>query len=253
MNSCALRTLQYFWQDDGRTVSKGIIIDMIKALIFDFDGLILDTETPDLQSWMEIYSEYDVSFPASSWMIAVGGSRDLFDPYKHLESHLNHSIRMDEIRAKRRRRDNELVLAQIPLPGVEEYIDDASIRGLMLAVASSASRDWVIPHLSRIGLLSRFHCIKCCDDVSDAKPAPELYEAVLLELGVQASEAVAFEDSPNGVAAAAQAGVYCVAVPNSVTSQLSLNEADLRIESMADLSLDDLLQCVGLGTGNQIR
>ena len=143
---------------------------------------------------MEIYSEYGVSFPSSSWMTAVGGSRDIFDPYKHIESQLNHSIAIDEIRVKRRRRDNEPVRAQIPLPGVEEYIDDASTRGLMLGVASSASRDWVIPHLSRIGLLERFHCIKCADDVTDAKPAPDLYESVLLQLGVQASEAIAFED-----------------------------------------------------------
>ncbi len=245
--------VHHFWLEGARAVSKGIILHVIKALIFDFDGLILDTESPDLQSWMEIYSEYGVSFPAASWMTAVGGSRDLFDPYKHLESQLNHSISIDEIRAKRRRRDNELVLAQIPLPGVEEYIDDASARGLMLAVASSASRDWVIPHLSRIGLLCRFQCVKCGDDVNHTKPDPELYEVVLVELGVQASEAIAFEDSPNGIGAAGQAGVYCVAVPNTVTSQLSLNQADLRIESLADLSLDDLLQCVHQGTGSQIR
>jgi|TARA_B100001971_G_scaffold106008_1_gene97499 HAD superfamily hydrolase (TIGR01509 family) len=245
--------LQLYCLEGGGTVSKGIILDMIKALIFDFDGLILDTETPDLQSWMEIYSEYGVSFPASSWMTAVGGSRDLFDPCKHLESQLNQPIAMDEILAERRRRDNELLRAQHPLPGVEKCIDDASTRGLMLGVASSASRGWVIPHLSRIGLSPHFHCIKCGDDVSHVKPAPELYQAVLLELGVLASEAIAFEDSPNGVAAAGQAGIYCVAVPNAVTSQLSLDEADLRIESLADLSLDDLLQCVHRGAGNRKR
>ena len=245
--------LHLYCLEGGGTVSKGIMLDMIKALIFDFDGLILDTETPNLQSWMEIYSEYGVSFPTSSWMIAVGGSRDLFDPYKHLECQLNQSIAMDEILAERRRRDNELLRAQYPLPGVEKYIDDASTRGLMLGVASSAIRGWVIPHLSRIGLLPHFHCIKCGDDVRHVKPAPELYQAVLLELGVQASEAIAFEDSPNGVAAARQAGVYCVAVPNTVTSQLSLDEADFLIESLADLSLDDLLQCVHRGAGNRKR
>ncbi len=245
--------LQLYSYEGDDTVSEGIILDMIKTLIFDFDGLILDTETPDFQSWMQIYSEYGVPFPTSSWMNAVGGSRDLFDPYKHLESQLNQPIAKDEILAERRRIDNELVLAQNPLPGVEEYIDDASTRGLMLGVASSASRGWVIPHLSRIGLSPHFHCIKCGDDVSHVKPAPELYQAVLLELGVLASEAIAFEDSPNGVAAAGQAGIYCVAVPNAVTSQLSLDEADLRIESLADLSLDDLLQCVHRGAGNRKR
>ncbi len=227
--------------------------NMTKALIFDFDGLILDTETPFLQSWLEIYSEYGVSFPMSSWKAAVGGSPDIFDPGSHLDSQLDQQIGLVELRAKKRRRVTELVRAQQPLPGVREFIGDASGLGLMLGVASSASRDWVIPHLSRIGLLSRFHSIKCADDVNHAKPAPDLYKAVLRQLGIQASQAIAFEDSSNGVMAAVRAGVYCVAVPNSVTSQMSLEEADLRIESLGDLSLQDLLGRVQRGVANSKR
>jgi HAD superfamily hydrolase (TIGR01509 family) len=217
---------------------------MIEALIFDFDGLILDTESPDLQSWEEIYGEYGVTFPISTWMSALGGSPDLFNPYSYLESQLNGHVNLEEIQAKKRRRENELVKEQSPLPGVIETIDDAKRLGLKLAVASSSKRDWVIPHLSRLGLLTRFKSVKCADDVLQTKPAADLFYAVLHELELQAMNAIVFEDSPNGILAARRAGIFCVVVPNLITSRLTLDNADLRLSSLAEMPLNDLLHCV---------
>ena len=87
------------------------------------------------------------------------------------------------------------------------------------------------------------------DDVQITKPDPDLFLSVVECLGVSAQQAIAFEDSPHGVTAAKQAGLYCVAVPNPVTRQLSLAHADLVLESLEDLSLDELIQVVEKARG----
>ena len=99
-------------------------------------------------------------------------------------------------------------------------------------------------HLERLGLSEHFDCIKCADDVKNVKPAPELYLAVVDELGVRPEEAVALEDSPNGITAAQTAGTFCVVVPNPLTRQLSADRADLRLDSLRDVPLAKLIRQV---------
>lgn len=215
---------------------------MIKALIFDFDGTILDTETPDLQAWQQVYADHGVEFPMEKWLTIIGGSPELFDPASYLVGKLDVSTQPKVLLDKKRQYESALLAGQGPLPGVTELLAQAAGRGLDLAVASSSRRDWVLPHLERLDLLSQFGCIKCADDVDRVKPAPDLYQAVLAELEIRPQEAIALEDSPNGVTAAARAGIYCVAVPNAVTAQMSLGHAHLLRDSLVGLSLDDLLQ-----------
>jgi beta-phosphoglucomutase-like phosphatase (HAD superfamily) len=97
-------------------------------------------------------------------------------------------------------------------------------------------------HLDRLGILGRFDCVRCRDDVNNAKPAPDLYLAVLECLNVRATEALAIEDSPNGVIAAKGAGMRCVAIPNSITATLDLSAADLILRSLSEVSLPELLE-----------
>ena len=217
---------------------------MIKGLIFDFDGLILDTELPVFQTWQEIYQSYGCYLPLSSWAMNIGVGADVFDPYEDLERQLGRPVDREQIRALRRRRQVKRIEAQPVLPGVREYIAEAKGLGLGIGLASSSSRDWVVGHLTRLGLEQQFDSIKCSDDVQLTKPDPELYLANLDSLGIQADEAVALEDSPNGIASAKAAGIFCVTVPNFLTSQLPLNDADLRLASLAEISLGDLLRKV---------
>lgn len=214
---------------------------MIQALIFDFDGLILDTEVPDYQAWLEVYAEYGCDLPLSTWASYIGGAADVFDAYSDLEAQSGRFIDRQAIRAKRKKRYSELVAAQPILPGIVEYITTAKQLGLQLAVASSGSRYWVISNLTRLALLDSFDYVKCADDVERVKPDPALYLAALDALQVDPHEAIAFEDSPNGVTAAQHAGIFCVAIPNPLTSQLPLEHADLRLNSLADLPLETLL------------
>lgn len=214
---------------------------MIRCVFFDFDGLILETETPALQSWQEIYQEYGCVLPLSVWANHIGTSADSFSPSDYLEAQLGRPVDREHIRRKCLQRCNELIAGQGILPGVEDYIADAKGLGLKLAVVSSSSREWVLGHLLRLGIRTYFDSIKCSDDVHLTKPDPELYHLVLKELSLRPEEGIALEDSPNGVLAAKRAGVFCVAVPNSLTRQLSLAQADMQLNSLADLPLDKLL------------
>ena len=134
------------------------------------------------------------------------------------------------------------------MPGVQGYLDDAKEFGLKIGLASSSDCDWVTGHLGRLGLLGYFDCIVGSDDVQRTKPSPELYNLVLDELDIGSDEAIVLEDSPNGVLAAHRAGIYCVAVPNVMTRGLEFEHAGMRLESLADISLGELLEKVN-GSG----
>jgi HAD superfamily hydrolase (TIGR01509 family) len=213
---------------------------LIRALVFDFDGLILDTEGPIYDSWLEVYEAHGVGLPFELWVKTVGSSNQAFHPQHHLEEHLGRPL-TQEVIDRRVERRVELVLAQPLLPGVARLVDEARAAGLKVGVASSSSRDWVNGHLERLGLLDLFDCIRCRDDVDRVKPEPDLYLAVVDCLGVPASEAVAIEDSPNGIAAAKRAGLLCIAIPNPITAGLDLGAADLRLGSLAEVTLQQLL------------
>lgn len=215
---------------------------MIKALIFDFDGLVLDTEQSVFQSWQEIYNEHQANLPLEEWVVCIGGASELFDVYGYLEQQVGQPLQRDEIARKHRKRHIELV-AQLPLlPGVADYISEARRMGLKIGMASSSSRSWVTGHLERLGILQYFDFIKCGDEVRQKKPSPELYLAVLAGLEVSNKEAIVLEDSANGVLAAKRAGIFCVAIPNIITQQLSFDHANMRLVSMAHMPLATLIQ-----------
>jgi HAD superfamily hydrolase (TIGR01509 family) len=218
----------------------------VQAIIFDFDGLILDTELPEYQSWEEIYQSYGCHLPVSKWVVLIGAGyiSGQFDPYAYLEEQFGQPIDRDAVRAKRRQRNTELLAVQQILPGVEDYIAEAKRLGLKIGLASSSPHDWVDGHLARLGLLEEFHCVKCSNDVTRTKPDPELYLSVLDAFSLQPEQAIALEDSANGVLAAKRAGLFCVAVPNPMTRELPLDHADLLLESLADLPLEDLIRRV---------
>jgi len=219
---------------------------MIKGLIFDFDGLILDTETPAFQGWQGVFERHGCTLTLEMWADCIGRAQDAFDPRDHLETCLGRSLDRVKILAEEQKRESELIRNQALLPGVLETIEAGEKRGLKLGVASSSDRAWVNAYLSRFGLIERFDAIRCVDDVAHAKPAPDLYLAVLQALDLRPDEAIAFEDSPNGVLAAKRARVFCVAVPNRLTKQLSFDHAaDLTVASLKQIVLAELLEAAG--------
>ena len=219
---------------------------MIRTLVFDFDGLIVDTESPDYHSWREIYEAHGCDLPLDEWCGNIGlGAGDVrFVPFEHLQAQVTQTLNYEEVKAARRRRYLEMNDAQPILPGVESYIADAKRLGLKLAVASSSDCAWVTGHLTRLNLIQHFEVIRCADDVANTKPHPELYLAAVSALGVKPIEAVALEDSSHGLTSAKAAGLYAVAIPNPMTHRLPLEHADLRLNSLADMPLETLLATI---------
>ncbi|WP_119071876.1 HAD family hydrolase [Aggregatilinea lenta] len=215
---------------------------MIRGVIFDFDGLVMDTEMPDYQAWCEVYDQYDAELPMEEWMKCVGTYAEAFDACEYLEAAIGRSLEDRKgIQDAVHRRRLEIIAAQQVLPGVENYLSEARRLGLKIAVASSSTHTWVDAHLERLGLLDTFDCVRCREDVEVIKPDPALYLAALDGLGLTADEAFALEDSASGVLAAKRAGLYCVAVPNTVTRLMDLSHADRIIDSMAGVPFEDLL------------
>ncbi|MCS6848688.1 MAG: HAD family hydrolase [Anaerolineae bacterium] len=213
----------------------------IGALIFDFDGTLLDTETPEYHAWQEIYREHGASLTLAEWLEGVG-TWYAFDPYADLERKLGRPLDRAAIQARLKVLHHDVLLEMALRDGVEGLVREARRRGLKLAVASSSDHRWVDAHLARYGLLEAFDAILCRDDVPPgrSKPHPDLYLAALDALGVPAREAIAFEDSLNGVRAAKTAGLFVVAVANAVTQHLPLDEADLVVHSFEEVDLDRL-------------
>ena len=208
---------------------------MIKALIFDFDGLIIDSESPEFQVWQEVFAEHGRELGFDLWADLIGRPRTHFDVYAYFCENINPAADIEQLRKDRRARVIALTLEQPVLRGALDL-------GLKIGLASSSSGDHVRGHLERLQLLHYFHSTKCFEDTELHKPDPTPYLAVLDELGVGADEAIAFEDSPNGVTAAKAAGIFCVAIPNPITCQLPLEHADYRMASMAHEPLEEILR-----------
>ncbi len=209
---------------------------MIRAIIFDFDGLILDTESAEYQSWQEVYRQHGYDLPHERWVKGIGCSGG-FDPYNCLAEFVGDNIDREAIRLVRKARTNALLLESSVQPGIVEYLDAAKLMGLQVGIASGSHLSWILPHLQRLGLAASFPHICCADHVQRVKPNPDVYLAMLAQLNLTPPQAIALEDSPNGVAAAVAAGIYCVAVPNPVTRSLNFAAANLRIESLSALPL----------------
>lgn len=220
---------------------------MKRAVIFDFDGLILETEQPTYQSWQEVYRAYGQELTLTAWSAMIGTLKSEFDPRGELEKLVGRTLDWEKLEGQRQASENVLIEAQPVLPGVEAYLRDARRLGLKIGLASNSPIEWVEKHLTRIGLFDRFDCIRTSTEVQRYKPDPAVYLSALEGLGVQAGEAFALEDSPLGIRSAKSAGLYCVAVPNILTSQLDLSQADMRLDALTEMPLEQLLYKIKAG------
>lgn len=213
----------------------------IRGLLFDFDGLLVDTESPAYASWREIFAEHGHELDPARWAAAIG-TVEGFDPLLHLEELTGATLDRDDITRRRLARKHALNDLEPLRAGVRGYLDDAVSLRLRSAIVTSDTREWIEANVARLELEHPWDLIVCADgDAVRAKPAPTMYLEALAGLDLRPDEAVAFEDSPNGIRAAKDSGLFCVAVPNPVTEGLDLSLADLRLGSLEDLSLRDLL------------
>jgi HAD superfamily hydrolase (TIGR01509 family) len=217
----------------------------IQALLFDFDGLILDTETPQVDVWKAIYAEYGFEYPVEFWCQTIGGwGASTFDPAVELSRLSSHRLDAAELRRRGEGECNKIIDSSPAMPGVTECLKAGKAMGLRLAIASSSERTWVEPHLAKLGLLTEFEKVITGDDVPPGrtKPHPDVFLKALAELELPADRVVVVEDSPHGITAAHRAGLVVVAVPNPATKLLPLQDADLVVESLAAMPLTQILE-----------
>lgn len=213
----------------------------IRAIVFDFDGLIIDTETPWYQAYKEVFATYDVDLPLEVWGKVIGTTFDVFDPIEYLQKQAGQNVDRKEIVAATRIIFDEIMSTQQLRLGVLRYLQTAQKLGLKIGLATSSNRRWIDTYFERYDLGHYFETIMTADDVDEVKPNPALYLQAMDALGVQGHETIVFEDSLNGLRAAKAAGAYCVVVPNRVTSFMTFEKHDLRISSMGDVTLENIL------------
>jgi HAD superfamily hydrolase (TIGR01509 family) len=214
---------------------------MLRAIIFDFDGLILETEEPTYKSWAEIYTSFGFPLSFSTWMANVGTTQGDFDPQRELERLVTDHLDWPQIEARRRLIEDRLIEAQVALPGAEQYLHDARRLGYKVGIASNSPIDWVTKYLTRLGLVDCIDYFSTSEHVQHIKPDPEIYLNALRGLSVRADEAIALEDSLIGVRAARRAGLFCVAVPNPLIKGATFDEANYQLASLEELLLESLL------------
>lgn len=207
---------------------------MIQAIIFDFDGTILDSEFPIYQAWNEIFQAHHASLPMALWQQQIGTVSHDFDPHQILEEQIGRSVDRETLQHERRQRFLTLMAQETVKPGVLALIEEAQEAGIHLGVASSGTRDWVEGNLVKLDLRRHFQVVRTAADVQRVKPDPELYLTALAALGVEPGKALAIEDSRNGMLAAKRAGMRCLVVPNGMTHGMDFAEADWVVKSLQD-------------------
>lgn len=213
---------------------------MIKAIIFDFDGVILDSERIMYLVMQKMFNKYRVELPLSVWSQAIGTQHG-FDSIGYLAKESGATINRNEFKEERDQLFNKLVDQEEVLPGVKSVIKQVVERDLKIGLATSSRGEWPRKHLKRLGLTDYFLSIKSWDDVQKVKPAPDLYLKTLESLEIEPREAIAIEDSFNGSLAAKRAGMFCIVVPNAVTKQMPFGHVDGCFKSLKDVNLDKLI------------
>lgn len=223
----------------------------ISAIVFDFDGVVLDTETPLYHSWKEMYARHGAHLDLELFAAYIGGA-EYFDFHVHLQEQTGLTLDRQSLMDERRALYRKHVSGNTVLPGVKDYLREARKRGCGIGLASNSDIGWVGSNLRELGLFDDFDVLKTRDDVVRAKPDPEIYLAALHDLKTDPSHAIAIEDSAKGVAAAKSAGLFTVAVPNPITMFHNLDDADVILDSLASTSFGDLAELALARLGEKI-
>jgi HAD superfamily hydrolase (TIGR01509 family) len=212
----------------------------VRSIILDFDGLIVDTETPIFEAWRAAYERHGQRLGLEEWQHALG-THGGFDPLEHLAGLVGGALDRERVLAEAKAASARGCEGQPLLPGVEPLLREAARLGLGRAVASSSSCGWVEGWLQRHGIRELVAVVVARDDVRRVKPDPELFLLAAARLGCEPAACLVFEDSPNGMRAALAAGMRCVAVPNALTRPLARPSVDLVLDSLAEAPLGEIL------------
>ena len=211
------------------------------AVIFDFDGIVLDSETPEYESHRRIYERCGVTLTVDEWCGVIGTWSEGHDEqwFRRLGERSPDAPPRDAYFAERRRIFDAIVPAD-PMRGVLDLLGALRGAAIPTAIASSAPARWVVGAVERLAIGPLFDAVVTGDQVARRKPAPDVYLEAARRLGVDPMRAVAIEDSAPGIAAARAAGMKAVAIPHWLTERHDLGAADLTVAHAGELTLERL-------------
>jgi len=212
----------------------------MRALIFDFDGLIVDTESAIYLAWRELYQAHGHDLPLATYGQCVGSVFGHYDPMLALENLLGSPVDWDTHLPMKDARIRAGQQGLDTLPGVRELLTAARAAGMPCVVASSSHRTHVEGWLERTGIRHHFDFVRSRDDVERAKPFPDLFLSAAEGLGLPPADTLVLEDSANGLRAALAAGAPCVIVPSPVTDGSDFTGAAAILKTLQGVSLEDL-------------
>jgi len=216
------------------------------AVIFDFDGIILDSETPEFESHRRIYEQCGVELTPEEWCGQIGTWSEGHEERWHTVLCERSPRPMErDVFARERRRIFLELLPREPMRGIHELLMALDAAGIPRAVASSAPGRWVVPAVERLALTSFFGAIVTGDDIVRRKPAPDGYLEAARRIGADPARSIAVEDSGPGIAAARAAGMKVVAIPHHLTEGHDLTGADLRVSHADELTVARLATLLG--------
>lgn len=211
----------------------------IRGVLFDMDGLVLDTEKLYTRFWMEACRFYGFPMTREQALKMRAANSRLSE--ENLHSFFGPEVDYRKCRAKRIELMDAFIEEQgvETKPGIVELLDALDSRGIPAAITSSAPRERIEKHLASVGLLHRFTAICSGHDVPNGKPAPDIYLHGAACLGLPAESCLALEDAPTGILAAHRAGCVTVMVPD-------MDQPDEKTKKLLHAKADSLMDVIGL-------
>lgn len=215
---------------------------MLRCVVFDFDGVIIDTETSEYLAWNEIFKSYGLELDKNRWATTIG-TRGLIEPYDELKAFVpNFSESYGAIIDKKREIVASILENSEPLPGIFNWLKRLKDLGIKMGIASSSSNEWLELHLRRLGLRCYFESVVGFSETVPPKPDPLVYKKVLGELQVDPGESLAIEDSKYGIMSAKSAGLYVLAIPTSWTRGSYNVDPDIIVTSLSEITVDEVMK-----------
>lgn len=205
------------------------------AVLFDFDGILVDTEWAIYEAWVRTFQQHGHELPLEIYTRCVGSDFDTWSPKTHLEDLTGNSFDWHQLDADRQVEIRADLEKAGPMPGVISLLEQLTTAGTPLAVVSSSNHAWVDGWLDQLGLRHFFQTTVCRGDAPRIKPAPDLWLEAIRQLRKPADRCLAIEDSLNGVTSAKEAGLNVWAVPNRTTASLDFSRADRILKSLTNI------------------
>lgn len=206
-----------------------------RALLFDFDGVILDTEWPIYQTWLTFFQKHDQDLPLETYIKCIGSDFETWSPEKHFEDLTGLTPDWEAFNISRNVEIRAAVAKLEIMPGLCNLLTFAAEQNLPCAVVSSSSHTWVDGWLEKHDLTDSFSKIICRGDAPRIKPAPDLFIEAYRQLELPAAECLVIEDSKNGMLAAHAAGCPVAAIPNRITTCIDFSAAFAQFTSLPEL------------------